>query len=137
MVDRKKSRTTVGIHLRSLRAVINEAIETGLMRREDYLFGRRKYKISEPRQAKIALQPDQIKAILAYTPETEEERAAKDIWVFSYFCGGMNINDICRLKRENIESDTLSFYHTIRPKVLRGATVCRFVFCCNPKLSTF
>ena len=102
MVDRKKSRTTVGIHLRSLRAVINEAIEDGLMRREDYPFGRRKYKIPEPRQAKMALQPDQIKAILAYTPETEEERTAKDIWVFSYFCGGMNINDICRLKLENI-----------------------------------
>ena len=110
MVDRKKSRTTVGIHLRSLRAVINEAIEDGLMRREDYPFGRRKYKIPEPRQAKIALQPDQIKAILAYTPETKEERTAKDIWVFSYFCGGMNINDICRLKLENIEGDTLSFY---------------------------
>ena len=110
MTEQKKSRTTVGIHLRSLRAVVNEAIELGLMRREDYPFGRRKYKIPEPRQAKIALQPDQIKAILAYTPETEEERAAKDIWVFSYFCGGMNINDICRLKHENVEGDMLSFY---------------------------
>lgn len=110
MTEQKKSRTTVGIHLRSLRAVINEAIENGLMRREDYPFGRRKYKIPEPRQAKIALQPDQIKAILAYEPETSEERQAKDIWVFSYFCGGMNINDICRLKRENIEGDMLSFY---------------------------
>ena len=110
MVQRKRSRTTVGIHLRSLRAIINEAIDNGLMRREDYPFGRRRYQIPEPRQAKIALPQEQIRAILNYQPETEEEQRAKDIWVFSYFCGGMNINDICRLKRENIEKQVLSFY---------------------------
>ena len=110
MVGRKRSRTTVGIHLRSLRAIINEAIDKGLMRREDYPFGRRRYQIPEPRQAKIALPQEQIRAILDYQPETEEEQRAKDIWVFSYFCGGMNINDICRLKRENIEDNVLSFY---------------------------
>ena len=110
MVDCRKSRTTVGIHLRSLRAIINEAIEEGLMRRDDYPFGRRKYTVPAPRQAKIALPSEQIKAILDYSPTTPEEQAARDIWVFSYFCGGMNINDICRLKRENIEGNTLSFY---------------------------
>ena len=110
MVERKRSLTTVGIHLRSLRAIINEAIEEGLMRHEDYPFSRRKYTIPQPRQTKNFLPPEQIKSILSYCPETIEEQAAKDIWVFSYFCGGMNINDICRLKRENIEGDTLSFY---------------------------
>ena len=55
MVDAGKSRTTIGIYLRSLRAIINEAIDSGLMRREDYPFGRRRYIIPAPKQAKIAL----------------------------------------------------------------------------------
>ena len=36
MTSEDKSRTTIGIYLRSLRAIINEAIDNGLMRREDY-----------------------------------------------------------------------------------------------------
>ena len=36
MTSEGKSSTTIGIYLRSLRAIINEAIDNGLMRREDY-----------------------------------------------------------------------------------------------------
>ena len=107
--DRDKSVTTVSIYVRCLRCIINEAVDMGLMRREDYPFGRRRYRIPEPKQAKIALRTEQIRAILDYQPETKEEQQAKDIWVFSYFCGGMNINDICRLTRSNIQNDLLTF----------------------------
>lgn len=109
MVDAGKSGTTIGIYLRSLRAILNEAIDNGLMRREDYPFGRRKYIIPTPKQAKIALPAKQIRTILAYEPESKEEQRAKDIWVFSYFCGGMNINDICRLKKSNVQDNMLVF----------------------------
>ena len=109
MVDAGKSRTTIGIYLRSLRAIINEAIDNGLMRREDYPFGRRRYIIPAPKQAKIALPAEQIRRILRYEPESKEEQRAKDVWVFSYFCGGMNINDICRLKKSNVQGDLLVF----------------------------
>ena len=109
MTTEGKSRTTIGIYLRSLRAIINEAIDNGLMRREDYPFGRRRYIIPAPRQAKIALPAEQIRRILRYEPESKEEQRAKDIWVFSYFCGGMNINDICRLKKSNVQGDLLVF----------------------------
>ncbi|MCH5332127.1 MAG: site-specific integrase [Alistipes sp.] len=109
LTGRGNSGTTVGIYMRSLRAVLNEAIENGLMRREDYPFGRRRYNIPAPKQAKIALPQEQIRAILDYCPETAEEQRAKDMWVFSYFCGGMNINDICRLRHDNIQGDLLTF----------------------------
>lgn len=109
MVDAGKSGTTIGIYLRSLRAILNEAIDNGLMRREDYPFGRRKYIIPAPKQAKIALPAKQIRTILAYEPESKEEQRAKDIWVFSYFCGGMNINDICQLKKSNVQDNMLVF----------------------------
>lgn len=102
------TRTSVGIYLRALRSILNQAIEDGLMRREDYPFGRRKYRIPAPAQAKIALSPEHIKHILDYEPQSKEEQQAKDIWVFSYLSGGMNINDICRLRRENVE---IVFYH--------------------------
>lgn len=110
LVGLAKGLTTVSIYVRCLRCIINEAIEDGLMRREEYPFGRRRYKVPEPRQAKIALDNQHIKKILEYIPQTKEEQAAKDIWVFSYFSGGMNINDICRLKRSNIQGSNLVFY---------------------------
>lgn len=110
LVGKGKSITTVSMYVRCLRCIINEAIEKGLMRREDYPFGRRRYKVPEPRQAKIALQPEQIRKILDYKPMTSEEQRAKDIWVFSYFCGGMNINDICRLTQSSVQGEHLIFY---------------------------
>lgn len=122
LTDEGKSATTVSIYFRCLRCILNEAIEQGLMRREDYPFGRRRYVVPEPKQAKIALQPQQIRQILDYRPETAEEQRAKDIWVFSYLCGGMNINDICRLKRSNIQGDNLIFYrHKTKETVGRNA----------------
>lgn len=110
LVSKGKSITTVSMYVRCLRCIINEAIEKGLMRREDYPFGRRRYKVPEPWQAKIALQPEQIRKILDYKPITTEEQRAKDIWVFSYFCGGMNINDICRLTQSSVQEGHLIFY---------------------------
>ena len=39
----------------------------------------------------------------------EEERKAKDFWLFSYFANGINPTDIARLKYKNIEGEYLVF----------------------------
>lgn len=33
---------------------------------------------------------------------------AKDFWLFSYLCNGLNLKDICRLRYKDIDGDTLN-----------------------------
>ena len=64
MVHRGKSITTVGIYVRHLRAIINIAKENGIIRPQDYRFGRRKYIIPGGRNMKKALNISQINKYL-------------------------------------------------------------------------
>lgn len=105
------SRTTIGIYLRCLRALFNEAIEAGTIRKESYPFGKRKYQIPTGQNVKKALPLIDIKKIQTYQPETESEARARDLWLFSYLCNGMNIKDIAQLRYRNIDEkeNTITF----------------------------
>ncbi len=99
------SLTTVGIYLRHVRAVVNDAIEAGLMSRDAYPFGRSRYVIPAGTNTKKALPKADIEQIKAYqpVPGTMEQRS-HDLWLFSYFCNGANLTDICRLTWNRIDT---------------------------------
>ncbi|WP_254413222.1 tyrosine-type recombinase/integrase [Dyadobacter diqingensis] len=100
--------TTVGIYLRSFRTIVNQAIESGYMRREDYPFKKGKYVIPASQNIKKALTQNQIDSIIEFKRVGgSNEDMAIDIWLFSYFCNGLNIKDICRLRYSNIENKTM------------------------------
>lgn len=117
MLGRRNSITTVGIYLRALRSVFNEAISDNSVSVDLYPFGKRKYQIPTGRNTKKALHLADIKKIYDYraAPGTGEEKAI-DFWLFSYLCNGINMKDIARLKYKNIEDDYL---HIIRAKTER------------------
>ncbi len=110
MEERGRSLTTVGIHMRSLRAIYNIAIDEGLARREQYPFGRRRYVIPASRNIKKSLTLEEINKLFLHEPKpkTFEDRA-KDFWFFSYLCGGMNFKDIAYLKNENVQDSFITF----------------------------
>lgn len=92
MLARGASRTSVGIVLRPLRAVFNEAIEEGLIRKEKcYPFGRRKYQIPASRNLKKALNQDELKSIYYYQPSCPKIGIGKAYWLFCYLANGMNV----------------------------------------------
>jgi len=110
MLGKGRSLSTVGIYLRPLRTIFNIAIERGLVRPELYPFGRRKYIIPTGRSMKRALNIDQIKKIFQYKAEPGSPlEKAKDFWMFSYLCNGMNMADIARLRWSNLSADSISF----------------------------
>ena len=111
-----KSLTTVGIYLRALRTLCNLAIEEGLISRQAYPFGKRKYQIPAGRNVKKALSLDDIQRIFDYQPQTDNEARSRDFWLFSYLCNGINMKDIARLKYSNIQEDKIIF---IRAKTER------------------
>ncbi|WP_163377792.1 site-specific integrase [Cyclobacterium sp. SYSU L10401] len=117
MLERNKSVSTVGIYLRSLKAVYNvQNIDKSI-----YPFGegKNKYSIPTGRNIKKALTVEEIAKIYNYEakPGTTKEMA-KDYWLFLYLCNGMNVKDFCLLKWENIDGDMLTYRRakTVRSK---------------------
>ncbi len=106
----KRSRTTVGIYLRPLRAIFNTAIAEKEINDEVYPFGAKKYQIPTVRNVKKALSQIQLKQLFKAKPLTPEQSKAKDFWFFSYACNGMNVKDIAMLKYENMQDDKIIFY---------------------------
>ena len=109
MLNNGRSKTTVGMYLRALRAVFNQQdIDSKL-----YPFSRKandkKYKIPKGRNIKKALTLDDISKIFNYEAESDQEDKARDYWMFLYLCNGMNVKDLCSLKWNNIKGDTIQF----------------------------
>jgi len=106
MLKEGKSYTTIGIYLRTLRALYNlQGIDKSL-----YPFGKGKYEIPKSRNIKKALTLEDIGRIYNYEaqPESYEDRA-KDYWIFLYLCNGMNVKDFCLLKWSNLDGDLLTY----------------------------
>lgn len=107
LLNEGKSISTVGIYMRQLRTIINQAIAGGIMAQEKYPF--KKYEIPAGRNVKKALSEKEVKQLLDYAPEKPDEQKALDFWLFSYLCNGMNFADIISLKHGNISGDHLHF----------------------------
>lgn len=109
-IDQDMSVTSVGIYLRSLRALYNRAIFEKVVSSDFYPFGRRLYVIPKGRNIKKALTLEEVGRIYHYQAiEGSREQWARDMWMFSYLCNGMNVADICNLKYKNIDIDAIVF----------------------------
>lgn len=124
MLENGRSVTTIGIYLRSLRAIINIAKADKIISEDQYPFGmksHRKYEIPKANNIKKALDESAITDIVKYEPLTEEEAKARDLWLFSFYCNGMNMADIFALKYENIDGNFIYFHRkkTIRTRKIQ------------------
>jgi integrase/recombinase XerD len=111
MLNRNNSKTTIGIYSRNLRSVYNYGISKNVIKKdENYPFGKRKYIIPSGSNKKKALTQNEVAQIYKYetTPNSSEDRA-KDFWIFSYLCNGINFKDIALMKVKNIDGDMLRF----------------------------
>lgn len=113
MIDTKeRSRTTVGIYLRPLRAIFNKAINDKDIPKETYPFGKSKYQIPSPKRVKKALSREQLKKLFEAKPQIPEQEKAKDFWFFSFSCSGMNLKDIATLRYKNMQGNKLIYYRS-------------------------
>jgi len=112
------SETTIGIYMRKLRTIYLYAVSKGIVKMgPEYPFGKRKYTIPAGRNVKKALTLAEIRLIYEYEPIAgSAEDKAKDFWMFSYLCNGINFKDIALLRRSNIDGNMLRF---IRAKTRR------------------
>lgn len=121
--NKELSRSTIGIYLRALRAIFNEAAANGIIRKEKcYPFGKRKYRIPTSRNVKKALELSEVEKIYYYKcdPQQPSEQKGKDFWLFCYFANGINIKDLAFLKYKNIQGEQLIFERAKTENTMRS-----------------
>ncbi len=119
----KLSKTTLSIYLRCLRAIYNKAINEGIISSEINPFNDKKnpYIIPRSRNVKKALKPEEIVKLAEFNDfEGSPKIKARDFWLLSFYCYGMNICDILQLKNENIQGNELYFYRNKTKHSNRG-----------------
>ncbi|WP_304708951.1 site-specific integrase [uncultured Rikenella sp.] len=119
-----KNLTTVGIHCRNIRAILNEARRAGIVKESQYPFGRGRYEIKVGVSHKKALTLEQIGQVVKYTDGTEATEKYRDLWFFIYLCNGINVADLVRLRYRNIIDGEVCF---VRQKTQRTTATIREV----------
>ncbi|WP_431215515.1 phage integrase SAM-like domain-containing protein [Puia sp. P3] len=123
ILSQNLSKATVGIYLRPLKCLFNEANAAGIIRKEKcYPFGRRKYQIPKGRNVKKALSLADVEKIYYYQCDRSNpsEERARDFWLFCYFGNGMNIKDIALLRNKDIHGEMLAFERAKTERAMRS-----------------
>ena len=122
LLTENKTYTTIGMHMRTLRAIINDARKYGIVRDAAYPFGRDRYEIKASEGRKMALALEQIGRIARYENGSLAAGKYRDCWMFLYLCNGINVADFVRLRYSDIENGEIYF---VRQKTERTTRVRR------------
>lgn len=115
-----KTATTVGIYLRPLRALFNEAIDNKIIDRDLYPFGRRRYEIPQKNSVKKALTREEFKKLYEAVPATPEQEKARDYFIFLFNCAGLNVKDLAGLKYSDIHGETIIYIREKTKRTTKG-----------------
>lgn len=100
----------IGVRMRELRAVFNDAIKKGVVDEKYYPF--KTYKVSKLKGKgfKKALSRDEVRLIENFDEAKYPQlREAKHLFVFSYYTRGMNFYDIMKLTWDRVENDKIIY----------------------------
>lgn len=111
MRSKGNKETTISLKLRTLRSAYNKAMELKCVNKNNYPFDEYKINKFDVTTKKRALsKTDVIKIINMNLSHTSfYTKLSRDIFVFSYLCGGINFTDIANLTNENIIDNRLQY----------------------------
>ena len=109
LTDKGNSINSIGLYMRTLRAIYNKAIEAGLIKGDGYPF--KKYKIKTGTPTKRALSKEDIIKLMKYrAKDGTSSWHSLHYFLFSYFTRGMNLKDMALLKwKKNIPDDRIVY----------------------------
>ena len=103
---------TLSLRFRTLRALLNQAIAAGVMKAASYPFARtvaEKHKLQvgkfDVTTTKRALPREAVRQLEALEPNTDRLRLAKEVFLFSFYCGGINFVDLAQLRWRELSFD--------------------------------
>lgn len=110
---RKNKDTSISVKMRNLQRVMNLAVEDNLIKQEDYPFGEKRYSINkrlDHTTKKIAIHTDHIAKLRSLELEPGSSlHLAQQLFMFSYYCRGMNFIDMAFLKWADIPENILNY----------------------------
>ncbi|MEN0094082.1 MAG: site-specific integrase [Pedobacter sp.] len=108
---RNAATTTRSVYFRTFRRLWNVAIENGDCPKDHYPFKDFDFsKYNKPRTKKRAISKDQIQKIADLEiSDNDFQRNAKNYFMFSFYCRGLNFTDLASLRWENIIDGELSY----------------------------
>ncbi|AMJ67201.1 site-specific integrase [Hymenobacter sp. PAMC 26628] len=105
---------TLSLRFRTLRAVLNKAIAAGVAKADYYPFARtvaEKHKFSvgkfDVSTTKRALPRDAVRRLEALQPGTDRLRLAREVFLFSFYGGGINFVDLAQLRWRDVSFDAV------------------------------
>ena len=103
--------TTISLLFRTLRSAYNKAIEAKCTNKTNYPFHDFKISKFDVSTSKRAISKEDIQLIMDVdlTGERGYVQFAKEVFVFSYLCGGINFTDLSNLKAENVADNRLVY----------------------------
>jgi len=105
--------STIGMYLRTLRAVMNDAKDNDIINSAAYPFGVKKngkFEIPVGDGRELAMEIKDIKKVAEFDCPTKAMEMYRDLWIFSYLCNGANFGDILRFKFSAIQNNEIYFY---------------------------
>ena len=107
LLDRGDSPTTVNIRMSHLKALLNSAVNDGMV--EYKIFPFRQYRMPRKNVRDICISKDELAKLRdASFSGISEKRltVARDLFMLSFYCGGINLTDIMEAK---FDGDVLTF----------------------------
>jgi site-specific recombinase XerD len=101
----------MSVFFRTLRSAYNKAIDAKCAKKAAYPFNDFKVSKFNVKTKKRAIPKQSIKQImeLDLSRESEYMQLSRDLFIFSYLCGGINFTDMANLKYSNINEDKLVY----------------------------
>ena len=104
--------TTMHNRMRTIRAVWNYAIKKKYASRDAYPFAEFSLSRYSTKTTKRAISKEQVKAVINYNLPDDCSpwmKLARDMFAFSYLCGGVPFYDLCTLNEKNLTSGSLRY----------------------------
>ena len=103
--------TSLSLLFRTLRSVYNKAIDEKHAKRNNYPFNDFRISKFNTKTAKRAISKPEIMKIMDMDLSNEDRytQFSRDLFIFSYFCSGINFTDMANLKPNNIVNERLIY----------------------------
>lgn len=128
LINRNCAVTTRSVYLRTFRTLWRNAMKGSLVSETHYPFKEFEFgKYNNPRTKKRAITSQQINllASISIDPQKDTYINARNYFLFSFYCRGINFTDLASLKWENVKNNVLHY--------TRAKTKEEFIFSLHPK----
>lgn len=118
MSTRKISERSIVNNLVVIRTIYIRAIKTGIVDKKLYRFGADKIRIKFPETKKVGFTKEEIGALKNVENFTDNEKHARNVWLFSFYFAGIRTADILKIRWNDIYDGRLHYRMDKNSKLL-------------------